>query len=154
VNTRCKECHKQKVRENREQKADYYRTYDAYRYQKDPKVKQRHKRYQKTDAGKASIKAARNKWRSQNEEKRACHVILNHAVRDGRAFKSNECQKCGATNCRIEGHHSDYTKPLDVIWVCKPCHVEIHRQKDERLVQLQKAAQEFDNTPKPRGRHA
>jgi hypothetical protein len=154
VNTRCKECHKQKVRENRNQKADYYRTYDAYRYQKDPKVKERHKQYKATDAGKASMKAARKKWLAENEQKRACHVILNNAVRDGRAFKSSECQKCGATDCRIEGHHHDYTKPLDVEWLCRSCHVEIHRQQDERLVELQKSAQVFDNTPKPRGRHA
>jgi len=154
VNSRCKECHKHKVRENRKAKSDYYRTYDAHRYQNDPKVKARHRRYHTSEAGKASLSKARNKWVKKNEEKRACHLILNNAVKDGRVFKPDTCQKCGSTDCRIEGHHHDYTKPLVVDWVCRSCHVEIHRKEDERLVSLQKSAREFDETPKPRGRNA
>ncbi len=153
VNSRCKECHKAKVRENRESKADYYRAYDAYRYQNDPKVKQRHKRYSRTEEGKASLNKARDKWLRNNAEKRACHTILNNAVRDGRLSKPDTCQCCGATDCRIDGHHDDYAKPLQVKWVCRSCHVEIHRQEDERLVSLQGAAKKFDPAPKTRGRH-
>jgi hypothetical protein len=153
VNTRCKECHKAKVRENRAEKADYYKTYDAYRYQHDPKVKKRHKRYAKTEAGKTSLNAAREKWLKENAEKRACHTILNNAVRDGRAMKPSACQACGATNCRIEGHHSDYTKPLDVKWLCRSCHVAEHRKDDKALLAQHEAVLLFDATPKPRGRH-
>ena len=54
VNTYCKECHKEKVRQNRKDKAEYYREYDKKRFQNDPRVKERHKRYQATEAGKAS----------------------------------------------------------------------------------------------------
>ncbi len=132
VNTRCKECHKQKVRENRKAKADYYKEYDAYRYQNDPKVKKRHKRYQKTEAGKQSVKKSRKKWLEANAEKRAAHVILGNAVRDGRKVKPDACESCGKNNCRIEGHHEDYTKPLDVFWVCRECHVKIHNGGFER----------------------
>jgi hypothetical protein len=154
INTRCKECHKAKVRENRKAKADYYRTYDAYRYKNDPKVRQRHRRYHKTDAGKAAMAEARDKWLRENAEKRACHTIVNNAVRDGRLSKPDACQSCGATDCRIEGHHDDYAKPLDVRWVCRSCHVEIHRQENENLVALQEAAKKFDPNLKSRGRHA
>ena len=153
VNTRCKECHKQKVRENRREKADYYRTYDAHRYRTDPKVKSRHRRYQATEAGKASIRASREKWLLENAGKRAAHVILNNAVRDGRVLKPDTCQTCGAPGCTIHGHHQDYTKPLDVKWVCSLCHVAIHRKEDERLSALHEAAINFDSTPKPRGKY-
>lgn len=152
LNTRCKECHKQKVRDNRAERADYYRTYDAYRYQHDPKVKKRHRRYAQTEEGKASLKAAREKWINENAEKRACHMILNNAVRDGRAIKPDACQSCGKTNCRVEGHHHDYTKPLDVEWLCRSCHVAEHRKQDEALSVLHKSALSFDATPKARGR--
>jgi len=33
------------------------------------------------------------------------------------------CQVCGATE-KIEMHHEDYAKPLDVQWMCRPCHVK------------------------------
>lgn len=123
---RCKECHKQKVRENRAANADYYRTYDAKRFKNDPKVKARHRRYQKTDAGKKSMGASRAKWLKENPDKRAAHVILCSAVRDGRKFKPDKCDVCGQEHHRIHGHHADYTKPLDVVWCCHQCHHDIH----------------------------
>lgn len=129
VNTRCKECHKAKVRENREAKSDYYREYDAYRYQNDPRVRARHRRYAKTDAGKASLTEARKKWHENNAEKRAAHVILGNAVRDKRVDKPDTCSRCGAGG-RIDGHHADYTRPLDVVWLCRSCHVAEHRENE------------------------
>lgn len=34
---------------------------------------------------------------------------------------------CGET--KVEAHHPDYTKPLDVIWCCKKHHTELDRMK-------------------------
>ena len=128
VNTRCKECHKAAVRKNRQDKIEYYAQYDAERYQKDPRVRSRHKRYAKTEDGKASMKKSREKWQKASPEKRACHVILNNAVKNGRLQKPKSCQVCGASG-RIEGHHHDYTKPLDVEWLCRFCHAQKHKKE-------------------------
>jgi hypothetical protein len=35
------------------------------------------------------------------------------------------CQICGKSG-ELEGHHADYSKPLEIIWVCKNCHSHIH----------------------------
>lgn len=126
VNTLCKECHKKRVRENRAAKADYYVQYDADRFQNDPRVKARHKRYRETDAGKASVSKAKAKWITDNPDKRAAHVILNNAVRDGRVSKPDTCSKCKSGG-RIDGHHHDYALPLDVTWLCRQCHVNEHK---------------------------
>lgn len=131
VTSRCKECHKQKVRENRAAKADYYREYDAQRFQNDPRVKARHKRYQATAAGKASMQKARQKWVDENPDKRAAHTILHNAIKRGEVVKPESCSICGKADCRLEGHHSDYTKPLDVVWCCCQCHANIHREKEQ-----------------------
>lgn len=130
VTNRCKPCHRAKVKENRDAKADYYRAYDAMRFQKDPRVRERHRRYQSTDKGKASLRQSRLKWLEANQDKRAAHIILGNAVRDGRKIKPETCQICNAGG-RIHGHHDDYTKPLDVIWCCPKCHEAIHRKIDE-----------------------
>lgn len=130
VTSRCKECHKACVRANRAKNVDYYREYDAKRFQEDPRVRKRHVRYQKTDAGKESLNKSRRKWLEENSDKRAAHTILNNAVRDGRVNKPDCCSRCHAQPERIDGHHADYTKPLDVIWLCRQCHVDIHRETE------------------------
>ena len=129
VTSRCQECHKAKVRENRADKVDHYRAYDAQRFQKDPKVKERHKRYQATEAGKASMRKSRNKWLVENQDKRAAHLILRSAVQSGRKSKPDACECCGVVPSRIHGHHEDYTQPLNVIWCCPMCHKKIHDGK-------------------------
>lgn len=45
-------------------------------------------------------------------------------LRAGR-LKRDPCSKCGSP--KSEAHHSDYSKPLDVIWVCKTHHRELDR---------------------------
>jgi hypothetical protein len=125
VNNFCKECHKSNVRENRKKNADRYKEYDAKRFREDPKVKARHAAYRKTPAGIASMSKARRKWREANSDKRAAHVILGNAVRDGRIIKPEFCSECGAGGT-IHGHHGDYSRPLDVVWLCQTCHKKQH----------------------------
>ncbi len=36
------------------------------------------------------------------------------------------CRTCGAS--KVEKHHPDYSKPLNVIWLCRPCHLRLHRE--------------------------
>ena len=51
--------------------------------------------------------------------------ILRNAVRRLGLQKPKNCSKCGK-ECITEGHHEDYTKPLDVIWLCHKCHLKIN----------------------------
>jgi hypothetical protein len=46
---------------------------------------------------------------------------VSNAVRDGRLDRPNRCSRCNEKG-RIEGHHEDYSKPLEVIWLCTLCH--------------------------------
>ena len=130
INQRCAKCHREMVKKNRRDKAEYYREYDAKRFKEDPRVLLRHKRYQATDAGKASLYASKRRWLADNPDKRAAHTILGNAVRDGRVVKPLSCEVCGCGG-RIHGHHHDYTMPLDVKWLCPMCHTEEHREIDK-----------------------
>lgn len=127
----CKPCRREMVRLNRARNAEYYRSYDKKRFQEDPKVKARHKRYQSTEAGTASMQSARKRWESKNTIKKAASTMVGNAVRDGRLIKPSSCEKCGNEPKRLHGHHDDYAYPLIVRWLCSKCHREWHEENGE-----------------------
>lgn len=50
---------------------------------------------------------------------------LSNAIRDKRITRT-PCIKCG--DPKSQGHHHDYSKPLDVTWLCFKCHRLEHGQ--------------------------
>jgi ribosomal protein S27AE len=65
-------------------------------------------------------------WKQQNREKVHAHDLLNRAVRVGAVKKPRNCQRCGRLGKRLNGHHKDYAKPLEVEWLCGACHLAEH----------------------------
>jgi len=49
---------------------------------------------------------------------------LGNAVRDGKVVRE-PCLVC--KKAFVEGHHEDYSKPLEVMWLCKSCHYWWHK---------------------------
>ena len=64
-------------------------------------------------------------------EKQSARFTLNNAVRDGKIIKPEACEACGERGL-IHGHHDDYSKKLEVRWLCAPCHSELHRMDRDR----------------------
>jgi len=62
--------------------------------------------------------------KSQKTKKRK-HVqysmLLNAAVKSGKVIKPTICSKCGKLR-KVTAHHDDYSKPLQVKWLCYECH--------------------------------
>lgn len=52
---------------------------------------------------------------------------LLNSIYNGKTIRPNNCSKCGV-DCIPHGHHEDYSKPLDVIWLCRKCHVSVHAE--------------------------
>lgn len=69
----------------------------------------------------------RRKWNQKNEDKVSAHGKLNRAIKAGIISKPDHCSECGDAG-RIVGHHRDYAKPLDVLWLCEKCHKKNHVQ--------------------------
>lgn len=61
--------------------------------------------------------------------KHYAHKLVLYAIKLGMMQKQKECQKC-RNNIRVEAHHEDYAKPLEVQWLCKVCHVARHKELD------------------------
>jgi len=58
----------------------------------------------------------------------AAGVTLRRNIYSGKIKRPNECEKCG-TVCVPPGHHADYSKPLEVEWLCAICHGKVHRRE-------------------------
>lgn len=75
--------------------------------------------------------AVRNveRHRLRHPEKDRARRTVQRAVRDGRLHKPNACERCDElTEAReLHGHHEDYSKPLEIEWLCRDCHQERHR---------------------------
>ena len=67
------------------------------------------------------------KYRLTRPEAAAATSAVNNGIRAGIIFKPGECSRCGETR-RIEGHHFDYSRPMDVVWLCEPCHKQLHKE--------------------------
>lgn len=73
----------------------------------------------------ADLVEALDKYISGVQKKRKSRIIFSNALQSGKLIRPDNCSKCGVTG-KIDGHHEDYSKPLEVIWLCKICHAEIH----------------------------
>lgn len=57
-------------------------------------------------------------------EKEKARRILMFAIRSGKLIRL-PCLICG--NKKSEAHHTDYTKPLDVVFLCRRHHIDVHK---------------------------
>ena len=62
------------------------------------------------------------RWKKQNQERRAAQIALGNAVRAKKVIPL-PCAICGN---KAEAHHPDYSSPLDVIWLCPAHHKQAH----------------------------
>ena len=122
---RCKECIKARVRANRLKNIDYYRGYDRKRYRESDDRKAAARKSAQSPAGiRSKVKSNERRRQEEPEKFRARHAVAN-GIRDGKIERGTECFFCGATG-KLHAHHQDYSKPLDIFWLCAPCHGKLH----------------------------
>ncbi len=108
--TYCRECSKKKARTR------YYKHHErVLAYEKVRAV---------TPERKAKRREYQHKMAGQNAIKLAARQAVKAELRAGRMVPQ-PCVGCG--NPRSWGHHPDYNKPLDVVWMCPRCHGREHR---------------------------
>lgn len=73
---------------------------------------------------------ARAKWLAANkgtehyvQQRRAHHVVQNE-IETGRLTRM-PCEVCGETKA-VHAHHDDYSKPLEIRWLCVAHHRQHH----------------------------
>jgi len=70
------------------------------------------------------------RYRSKNLFKIRARVKVYDHIKQGKISRPDVCSRCGRVG-KIEAHHADYSKPLDILWVCRPCHYKVHETIDE-----------------------
>lgn len=73
-------------------------------------------------------KETHKKWRQKNKEKYNVKDFVRRAIKSGKLHKPKLCEFCFQPK-PLQGHHEDYSKPLDVKWLCAGCHKSWHRWK-------------------------
>lgn len=65
-------------------------------------------------------------WRKRHPKRYWAHLALNNALRMG-IIEREPCEVCGAE--KVDGHHPDYNRPLDVRWLCRRHHSQLHAKQ-------------------------
>ncbi len=78
------------------------------------------------DKNKKKRSEYRDRWRKNNLKQVAANRFLQRYVNKGVITRGIICENCKKVG-KMEAHHKDYTKPLEVNWLCRRCHMKIHR---------------------------
>jgi len=111
---KCKECNKNDVTANRNKNIEKIRAYDRTRSKEPERIK-------------ANTEITRA-WRAEDSRRNVAHSRVSRAVRNGTLVRQ-PCCRCGEE--KSVAHHEDYDKPLDVMWLCQPCHKQRHKELAE-----------------------
>lgn len=54
----------------------------------------------------------------------------DRAVEEGELISPNICEDCGVEDFSLHKHHTNYTEPLNVTWLCSGCHLARHKPQE------------------------
>ena len=135
IKTYCKEHWREKVKANRDKNIDYYRKKERERAHFPNRIAARNP----TNNGKIGLycvipkghparddsASSNDLYRLRNPKKYYATSQVAYALKTGK-LKKKPCEVCG--DKKSHGHHEDYNKPLDVIWLCNKHHKERHEE--------------------------
>ena len=78
-----------------------------------------------------SVLDTRLRMCSKNPNKFNANKAVNAAIYAGVIKNPGVCFGCGrkSEETRLSAHHFDYTRPLDVVWVCRRCHYWLDKNR-------------------------
>lgn len=139
---KCKECTKKYINEYRAENLEAVNAYDSARYRGFFVHKRSASRPMcVTDIPHLPRSARGELTEAERAQRKSATVAVNNAVRDGRLVKPVLCSRCDEPAMgrqRIEAHHEDYAKPLDVVWLCTGCHKLADRERVLREIESRK----------------
>lgn len=108
---KCKSCSKADVLEHRLKNIDRIRQYDKERTKNPERIK--------------ALAEVTRLWRHEDKRRSACHSAVARALKSGKLIRLS-CSRCNEV--KSLAHHENYDEPLNVVWLCQPCHKERHKE--------------------------
>jgi hypothetical protein len=87
------------------------------------KAKKYREKFAKDNPGYSTKKKA--EWLKSHPERAKVRDAVKYAMKTGKLVRQ-PCFVCG--DQQSETHHPDYSRPLDVVWLCKPHHIQLHNE--------------------------
>jgi len=81
------------------------------------------------------ISESLRKYRLKYPERRIARYKFTSLMNRKLLDKPKFCEDCKEEK-KLEGHHEDYSKPFDILWLCKQCHCKYDNRR--RLVEIGK----------------
>ncbi len=85
-------------------------------------------KYRAIPEGRENRRIGHKLYRKRHPGKVVAHMAVSHAIRSGELVPQ-PCAQCGYPV--TEAHHPDYSKPLEIVWLCRKHHSEAHRDCDD-----------------------
>ncbi len=122
----CKKCGgTDRYAQKHDRKIGQCKTCEANRYKNNKdKIKNNVEQWRKNNLDKRKIISSR--YKQKNKEKIQAHNKVQYAIKRGDLPKVSTC---ACADCSIEAqeyHHEDYSKPLEVVPLCRECHIKRH----------------------------
>ena len=118
----CKECTIQRIKRYRKNNIETIREYDRERGKTEARRKQAKKYQQKH---REEIQKYKIEWRKNHPKLAKAHNAVARAIAKKQLIQQ-PCSVCGIL--QSEAHHPDYDAPLEVVWLCRKHHSELHNQ--------------------------
>ncbi len=90
------------------------------------------RKYRQSERGKETIRRSSRKRRQLYPEKAKARSDVSNAIRDGKLTRPSHCESCLKKRF-TESHHEDYSKTLNVDWLCTECHRKLERRRFEEI---------------------
>jgi len=91
-------------------RAEKARLYSRRRYREDP----------------ARHKLRIKQYAQNNRRARYANLLVYLALKKGKLIRQ-PCEVCGSM--KADAHHDDYSKPLEVRWLCRSHHRKLHNRR-------------------------
>ena len=115
---------------------------DAHKHRHSSEHREKVLAYDRARGGRQD-KAYRDKKREQNPDAYKARNAVNNAIRGGRIVRPDRCRHCHK-QCKPHGHHPDYERPLDVVWLCAECHQSLHALMETVDRELKEAVRRYE----------